>query len=296
MKVLLIGMDGGHLGIFKRGLTPFISSMIEKGQVLEIENDLISRGWLEIATGLHASETGALYDKPKGNGTTEWNLKFAFNDIKDVTDKSAGIWEKLNRLGYSVGIMNLPTVFPAPKVDGFFVSGGGGGAPVTTSIKSELCYPKDIYDELRNNNYIVDMRIPQLVIDEGLKKEKQIFEKLDEMNSRRTIAFEKLAKQYEVDFGFIVYKTSSVTVETIINGTDDIKHNDQLNKALKEYYENFDGYIKSLSISFPEAKIILTSDHGTSPVTHLVNPNILLREFGFQQRKSRSLSRLLLKV
>jgi len=60
MKVLLIGMDGAHIDVFKRGWTPFISSLIEEGNQLNIKNDLLSRGWLEIATGEHASKTGAM--------------------------------------------------------------------------------------------------------------------------------------------------------------------------------------------------------------------------------------------
>lgn len=287
MKVLLIGMDGGHIEMFNRGLTPFITSMIEKGEVVSIENDLMSRGWLEIATGLHASETGALYDKPKGNGTTDWNLKFAFKDIKDNVVRAEGIWDKINRLGYSVGVMNLPTVFPAPKVNGFFVSGGGGGAPVTTKIKQDLCYPPDIYNDLVKDDYIVDMRIPQLVMDEGLTEERQIFRQLDEMNRRRTEAFKSLAKRFKIDFGFLIYKTSSVTVETIVNGSKDYSSKD-LYPGLKDYYNNFDNYIKSLKETFPEAKIILTSDHGTVPVSHLVNPNIILKDLGFQKMRPKS--------
>ena len=195
MKVLLIGMDGAHIDVFKRGWTPFISSLIEKGNQLNIKNDLLSRGWLEIATGKHASITGAMYDNPKINKTHKWNLKFSINDIPGLGIDIKPIWQVLNEKGYRVGVMNLPTVFPSPKVDGFFVSGGGGGAPVVEQAIPELCYPKEILNILKKNDYIVDERTVQLVVDKKLDTPDLIMGELANKNSKRTKSFIELANE-----------------------------------------------------------------------------------------------------
>ena len=285
MKILLIGLDGGHKEIFNRGWTPFITQSIRKGQRIKVFNNLVSRGWLEIVTGNDAETTGALYDKPSGDGTLNWNLKFSFGDSKLYDKSVSSLWEDLNLMGVKVGIMNVPTIFPAPKVDGFFVSGGGGGAPVTTTIQKQLCYPEDIFLGLRHDNYIVDQRIPELVNDANLTTSESIFSELDRMNEIRTRSFTRLSHQFNIDFGFLVYKTSSVTVETILNSE---KHINPIgiNNEAKKYYNNLDNYIKQLSIEFPETTIILTSDHGTVERTHSFNPNILLQKTGLQLKKN----------
>jgi predicted AlkP superfamily phosphohydrolase/phosphomutase len=292
MKVLLVGMDGAHVDVFKRGWTPFISSLIENGTTFDIKNDLVSRGWLEVATGQHASITGAMYDNPKMNGSYEWNLKFSINDIPGINESVKPIWQVLNDNGYRVGVMNLPTVFPSPAVDGFFVSGGGGGAPVVEKAIPELCYPKSILSVLEKNDYIVDERTVQLVIEKKLDTPELIFNELANKNSKRTTSFIELSKGSDVDFGFVVYKTSSVTAETILvpewkkKVNQDKSVDEETISALKNYYSKFDNEIKRLHEAFPEAKIIFTSDHGTIARTHSVNLNVFLQQYKYQNSKT----------
>jgi predicted AlkP superfamily phosphohydrolase/phosphomutase len=302
MKVLLIGMDGAHLEVFNRGWTPFISSLIEKSNKLNIKNDLFSRGWLEIATGEHASTTGAMYDNPKINGTHEWNLKFSINDIPGIGERVKPLWQVLNENGYKVGIMNLPTVFPAPKVDGFFVSGGGGGAPVVEKAIPELCYPDEILSTLSKNDYIVDERTVQLVVDKKLDTPDLMMSELAHKNSKRTKSFIELANMYEIDFGFVVYKTSSVTAETlvapewkkVVNKEPDVDK--ETIEALKDYYQKFDNEIKKLKEAFPDSEIIFAADHGTIARTHSVNLNKFLQKYEFQKpaNSSKNLKKLLI--
>tara|TARA_B100001063_G_scaffold73711_1_gene67923 strand:+ start:7584 stop:9050 length:1467 start_codon:yes stop_codon:yes gene_type:complete len=288
MKVLLIGMDGAHIDAFNRGWTPFISSLISSGEQLNIKNDLLSRGWLEIATGKHASVTGAMYDKPKVDGTLLWGTEFSINDIPGLNTSVKPIWDALNEKGYSVGVMNLPTTFPAPSVNGFFVSGGGGGAPVTQEATKDLCYPPECLPLLHESGYIVDDRLYQLIVDKKLTSGSEIFSRLAYKNKKRTESFLKLDEKYKVDFGFIVYKTSSVFAETILNTEwlrrKNIKNNpdDDIVDSVRSYYECFDNEIKALHQKYPSSEFIFVSDHGTTLRTHSVNPNIFLQDKGYQ--------------
>lgn len=288
MKVLLIGMDGAHRAAFDRGWTPFIQGMIENGTSFNPYNDLISRGWLEIATGEHASFTGAMYDKPMANGTHQWSYKFSLGDVPNLGKKIKPIWQKLNERGFKVGIMNLPTVFPAPKVNGFFVSGGGGGASVVSDPTPELCYPNNVKKTLEKHGYIVDCRMEQIILKRGLKSPSEITEFFKNMNNTRTDSFINLALEHKIDFGFLVYKTTSVNVETMINPelkkkSLGLKNYDKsIINACREYYSSFDNNIRRLSQEFPDSEIIFVSDHGHTPKLYSFNPNVLLQKLNFQ--------------
>lgn len=293
MKVLLIGMDGCHKEVFERGWTPFISRMLEKQRHLDIENDLLSRGWLEISLGEHAKRTTALYDKPKANGSLEWSTEFSMPQVPDLGIDIKSLWQKLNEQGASIGVVNVPTTFPAPEVNGFFISGGGGGAPVTEAATEALCYPKDIVPLLTENGYIVDDRLYQLVVEKKLDTPAKILKRLTHKNDRRTASFLALNERFDVDFGFIVYKTASVITETLFNAEQSRRRNSQ-NKpdedainAIRAYYEAFDNQIRKLVEQTSSSEVIFVSDHGTTKRTHSVNPNILLQEHRLQEVESK---------
>ena len=288
MKTLLIGMDGAQQATFQRGWTPFAQSLLEQGHSLDLWENLISRGWTEIITGQHGVVTGALYDRPDMDGSHSWSLRFKLDDIPGYGNQIKPLWQSLNEAGIRVGIMNVPTAFPAPRVDGFFVSGGGGGGPVLQDPLPELCHPKDILQDLLDLGYIVDERLGSLLAEKGLYEAGAFFGRLREKNEKRTKAFIYLAKKHEVDFGFVVYKSSSNIAEFLL-----LPELERLSKqgntgtsalvdAVGEYYRAFDQELERLVKAFPGAEIILASDHGMAARRFLVNPNAFLVEEGFQ--------------
>lgn len=292
MKVLLIGMDGCHEEVFKRGWTPFVSARAKSMQQLDIDTDLISRGWLEIALGVHGKDTKAVYDRPKLDGSYAWTKKFSLPDVPSLGRSVKPIWQKLNEQGITVGILNVPTTYPAPEVNGFFVSGGGGGAPVVQSPTIELCRPKEILPDLLDYGYIVDERMYELVVNNKLSSAEKILNRMAKKNERRTDSFIKLNKKFNVDFGFVVYRTASVVAESLLMGEFSRRRNsanqpdDLTVQAAEKYYRNFDAQIQRLAEAFPNAELVFVSDHGTAEVTHKINPNILLQEQGLQSKSA----------
>ena len=294
MRTLMIGMDGVQAETFQRGWTPYISSLIEQGEQLQLKEDLISRGWDEILTGQHALTTGALYDRAALNGTHEWSTKFKINDILGLGIKVKPIWQVLNERGYRVGIMNVPTTAPAPAVDGFFVSGGGGGAATMQEVTAEQCHPEEIIPVLNDLGYIPDERPPSLFGEKKLYRPKDLFARLEKMVEKRTEAFIKLSKNDEIDFGFIVYKSSTVMAEIFclpewerhLTGAKEV--NTELLEAIKHFYQHLDGQVKLLVEFFSNPEVILVSDHGIAVTKWHVNINTFLREQGFQKTSSGS--------
>lgn len=296
MKTLVIGVDGASIETFNRGWTPYIESLIKKGYQLDLTEDLVSRGWVEVFTGKHALETGALYDLPMANGNLQWTTKFNIENIPGWGIDTRPIWQVLNEKGYSVGIMNVPTTFPAPKVDGFFVSGGGGGASVVKDVTSELCYPKDIVNYLHSIGYIVDERMPELYENKCASADGMV-SRFILKNKKRTEAFIQLSKEKNVDFGFVVYKTSSVMMEFFTVPELDKEQKEEKNvdanllRLSQEYYQVFDKQIKELVESFEGAEVIFVSDHSEVKTSFEINANCFLQQSGFQKKQKKNISR-----
>lgn len=289
MKLVLIGMDGGHLEAYQRGWTPFLESLLGNAKHAEISEDLIGRGWSKIITGEPGSVTGAIYDRPELNGTHDWSLKFSLKDIPGIGDSTDTIWSKLNARGFKVGIMNVPTAFPASQVNGFFISGGGGGGAVVQKPTADLCHPPEICDYLVQMGYVVDERLGSMLAEKKLYKADDFFERYAHKNNRRTKAFVDLSKQFGIDFGFVVYKSSSNIAEFLLLpelASAKIEHRtaaSELTCAIKSYYSHFDDEIKTIYESFPDAELVFVSDHGMAVREYSFNPNKLLQKLGLQK-------------
>jgi len=293
MKMLVIGMDGVCLDTFDRGWTPFIKSLLDKGEKLHLKEDLISRGWSEVVTGKHAIETGALYEGPTGRGSLDWTESFKIADVPGLGEKVKPLWQVLNERGYKVGVMNVPTTFPAPKVDGFLVSGGGGGGPTSQDVAPEQCYPSSLSARLNGMGYILDERRPTLLFEKGLYAPADFFARLREKNDKRTQAFIELASEFGIDFGFIVYKSSTVTTETMLIseleklsiGKGEVNHD--FIKQSEIFYRELDENVRSLVEKYNEAELLLISDHSMVINRYSVNANEFLVEIGYQVKDKR---------
>ena len=55
MELLIIGIDGGDERIIRGMDMPFLQSLIEKSHSRKLTEDIYSRGWAEIMTGLTLS-------------------------------------------------------------------------------------------------------------------------------------------------------------------------------------------------------------------------------------------------
>ena len=119
MKILTIGLDGGEKRIFQSMPMPNLHKILEQNVCLNVVEDLWSRGWAEILSGVHGRESGAFYAKPRLDGTHETTAMFNVSDYL-LNSELQPLWSDLSDKGYIVGFMNLPTTIPAQKVNGFF--------------------------------------------------------------------------------------------------------------------------------------------------------------------------------
>ncbi|WP_374088828.1 alkaline phosphatase family protein [Methylomicrobium lacus] len=289
MKYLLIGIDGCQEEHFYRFDMPFMQGMFSQGQKVDLTEDLISRGWAEICTGLHATDSGAYYERAVMNGTHEWTTSYNLLAEKKNNTSIPTLWEVLNSQGYSVGIMNVPTTNPAPEINGFFVSGGGGGRKVEDEVDPSQCHPKSIKEKLDSLGYISDERISSLLFEKNLYEEKDFFARLQLMTEKRIESYLALNKEFDVDFGFVVFR-SVVVLENIFSSeiakylAGDIHTNKILIDHIKAFYSHLDSCIEKLCVGLGVDKIGFVSDHGTVLQKYSVNLNVFLLENKFQQK------------
>ena len=102
----------------------------------------------------------------------------------------------------------------------------------------------------------------------------------------------ELASSYEIDVGFLIYKSSVVIAESLVlpevassqrtGGMLD----DNLMKEAEEFYRQFDCDVKRLIEGCSAEEVLFVSDHGYVVPEISFNPNEALRKLGFQTRAS----------
>ena len=247
-------------------------------------------------TGRRPSQTGALYIRPDKQSPSLLSLRYSLADMQANPDV-VPLWQRINQLGGRVGIMNIPTTYPAPEVEGFFVSGAGGGLNRVEGIPDEMCFPRSIKSVLENHQYILDLRLGAT----PYRDPHLLCRRIDEMMARRTAAFVELARTEAVDFGFIGFRGTTVLqylamyeIESLL--TTGKTATPYWQPLLASHYRLLDEQIAHLMDSLQPSHVILTSDHGCVPWQFNNNINGKLLELGLVGRHTairRSIKKIL---
>jgi predicted AlkP superfamily phosphohydrolase/phosphomutase len=153
---LIIGLDGATFDLIeplvRAGHLPTIGRLIASGAHGPLQawpNMTSPAAWTSMVTGYNSGKH-AIYHF----GTTppqrdaEWRPTTAADRKKDP------FWMLLSAAGQQVGIINVPTTYPADPVNGFMLAGMD-----TPSVRSPgFAYPSDLRDELRRLgiDYVLD--------------------------------------------------------------------------------------------------------------------------------------------
>jgi len=287
MKQLIIGIDGGTRDIFERMPMPFLHERIHDYSGPELEIDLLSRGWAEQISGTYAHAHKGFYVFPKLDGTRDFLFKYSLDDLVSHTDVTP-IWDMVGQKGAKVGIMNIPTTFPAPEVDGFFVSGAGGGLNKVEGIPSAMCFPQSLCKDLADLGYILDIRLGTSEIS-SLNK---LFNELMKMAEIRTSAFLTSCKGTQPDFSFLVFRHLSVIqylgmseIEAYLDQEQKRQVSEVWQNRLEEFYSHFDGLLRKITETLNPEHLIFSSDHGIGSTKEYCNPNAFLQDNGYQKKR-----------
>ncbi|MGC6582162.1 MAG: alkaline phosphatase family protein [Akkermansiaceae bacterium] len=306
MKHLVIGIDGGTERILRYFEMPFTKELIEKSRMRELQEDVWSRGWAEMYTGMHARETRAFYELPNLDGTHRFNRKFGYRTASE-NPQTRFLWDELDEKGVKSLFMNIPTTYPAPKLKhGVFVAGAGGGLNDVSTIPDGLCQPPESKEILEDAGYVVDLRYGP----SGIKELEVLFQKLNEMMVKRAEGFVKLAKQYGSEFGFLAFRATTIVqyvamseIEMIIGDLEmpeigQAADERPIHALIKEHYRELDRALEHLFTELQPEHFILTADHGHVPFLKRANMTPLLVELGFQKeaKAGKSIKKMISKM
>lgn len=292
MKLLMIGIDAAYHEIFQFMPTPYIRNLMESLEDVPVVEDLWGRGWAKILGGVSAHEINAYYTRPDFN-VPGCNSTQSFKVDGFLSAGVETLWERLNNNGYSVGFMNVPGTAPAPKVDGFFVSGAGAGLSTDGAISPHLYYPDTVRLSLEKNDYIFDTRfVASKIIDN-----EKFIRRLKLMAERRTDTYIALSKSHPVDVGFIAYMCTTRIQYLAMREIELMKKTDEsewtiFQKNIADLYKCFDSCVKKLVEHLNPENIMLVSDHGQSPYLYDIDLSVFLRDHGWLKNVSKTKSGL----
>ena len=280
LKNIIIGIDGGDLEILRRLSLPTFERIFSEGVARSLPSESFTRGWSTILTGQGAGEHGGMFNRPELKGY----LTTVIYGGKDFAKNPAlrPLWKELNERGLSVGFLNVPTTFPAPEVDGFFISGAGGGRSLSWP---EMGRPESVRGVLEAGEYVPDIRLDSSAYDSF----QRFLGDLARMTQLRGRQFSRLLQHYRPDFGFVCFVGPDRVQHALFRNLeallDEHAPAPPLAQELKAYYRELDAAVAELMADFPGANFVLVSDHGHAAYRRTINLNQLLEQGAFIERR-----------
>ena len=168
-------------------------------------------------------------------------------------------------------MVNVPGSYPPEKIKGIIISG-----LLTPSEESEYTYPPDLKKDLVKDK-LGDFEFEQIAADDlpkGLLARhapKKLVEMANKATESHTTVTLNLLNQYEWDFAMVVFR-----------GTDDVQHLLWGKEDLVfSCYQKADECLGKIQDAFPDAVILLVSDHGFGAPKKYVYVNNVLYNAGY---------------
>lgn len=299
MKLLVIGIDGGDAHILQNMPMPTFHQLQKELVRLDITEDLWSRGWAHILCGQHGRESGAFYTKPVLGQVGKFTQSYKGSDYGQNSHLTP-LWQVCEAANIRGGFMNIPTTMPAPAMpEGFLVSGAGGGFSGSggSGIPDAVTNRPEIKAILAESRYIFDTRFRA----SGIREFSAFVERVNEMQKRRTAVFTQLAKQYDLQFGFVAFMALRAVQYLVLSEIYRLIENGHpqtaMHKQIQTVYQRQDEMIDTLIAELAPDKIMFVSDHGMSPYKYSMNLAPFLTQIGaaFPKTGGQGLTRTLIK-
>jgi predicted AlkP superfamily phosphohydrolase/phosphomutase len=291
-RVLLIGIDGATFDVLdpliEQGVMPVLGRLIASGVRATLRSTvpaLTPPAWTSLVSGRGPGAHGIFDFFRKDTAASQF---FRFLTSRDVSCPT--MWSLANDAGLRSTVLNFPLTFPAPKVAGFVVPGG-----FMPWRQLRLgCHPEGLLDRLRTlpsfnaRELALDMSQEAKAI-EGCKEEE--YEPWIDMHIRRERQWVDIARYLDGE------QPSDFTA-VMFDGTDKIQHlcwrfidpalsgdatsdwERRIRDRCRAYFQELDVRIGELCETFPDATVIVASDHGFGPQVRTFFVNRWLESIG----------------
>jgi len=243
-KTLVLSIDSGcweYLSpVMDRGQMPHVARLIERGVHGVLESTMPPITPVAFSTLITGTNPGK-------HGIFDWTVRSADGKMQPASAalrRVAPFWHYLNQAGVRVGLFNIPMTYPVQPIEGFLVP----GITVPEGARN-LTYPPDALSviEDRYGPYAVD--VPRSLLDDGVGSYHRAWIEYEQMQTDAALT---LMDEYRVDV--LAFNYASL---------DRINHFSPQKADLEDVLINIDRQIGRFLARYPEANVILMSDHGS---------------------------------
>jgi predicted AlkP superfamily phosphohydrolase/phosphomutase len=269
-QLTIVGLDAATFDVIdpmiEAGELPNLQRVFgegSRGVLRSTTHPLTTQAWTTMLTGVKAGRHG-MWDFTERD-ETGYHLRLVNGSFRGAP----AIWELLSAADRRVGIINVPFTWPAPELNGFFISGLDAAAR-----EYRMTYPDAIAAEMRD-------RYGDLLFDHGPQLDKDGY--VDANKMRATIEQKVdcalwLAERYEPELLMVVFMAA-----------DHMQHygwieweEKGLDSRVAEVYRALDDALGSfLEFAGPDRDVLVVSDHGAGRMKGVVNLNAWLAQNGW---------------
>jgi len=264
-KKVIIGIDGVPVDLIRdladRGRMPNVESLLSEGEMSAMRAaipEISNVNWSSIVTGKNPGEHGIFGFTDLIKGTYTIN----FPDRRAL--KASPFWEDEER---RYVILNVPAMYPAPEINGIFVSG------FVSPQLGKAVSPDSTLNVLEKMDYQVD------VDSEKAHKSKRLFlDQLFETLEKREKAYKHFWEE-KWDVFMLVFTGSDRLEHFLFDAYIDEEH--EYHERFVEYFEEVDRIIGDIVDRLGEDdELVMLSDHGMELIKENVNLNKVLEDEG----------------
>ena len=261
VNTIVLGLDGANWDLLnpwlENGDLPNIKSLTESGTAADLQSCLpptTCPNWRCYSTGKNPGNLGVYWwEKIDTNART-------LSTPTSQSFKSANYWDYLGEDGYSTGVLNLPMTYPPlPMENGYLVAGGPGseqqGYTTPASLESTL--------EARGYRLRPDSPVTS-------KSDRAAAADIVDLIDERLQTFQWLLTNWDVDVAHCTVFYINV-----------LQHFFWRDDPTAEAWQVIDRHIGEFRNQFPDATLLLMSDHGCAEIDTMFYANSWLEQEGF---------------
>jgi len=266
-RCVVVGVDGfsfNHIRtLADQGLMPNVSALLAEGAAARLISSTPWQtpvGWTTYSTGVNPGRHGIF---------GWWTPDPESGELRPSSGsrvERARIWETLSAAGLRVGVLNVPMTYPARPVHGFLVAGLDSPS-FTPEMDDLFAWPRSLMSDLAAAGVEYQL-MPAMPAGEPLPAIAQCWARAERERLR---AAEVLTERFQPDF-----------LQVNLFLTDYLAHRAPVDDpSFILGYQVADEIIGRLrALATPEARFIVMSDHGSTPIERFVMMHNLLRDLG----------------
>lgn len=285
-KLILLGWDAASWDLLipwiDKGYLPHLKALMDQGVYGDLHSTPLPvspAAWTTIITGKNPAKHG-VYDWFSRNENS-----YEVSYVHTGQIKTGTVWNYLNQAGLSVGVFNLPMLYPAVPLDGFMLS--GLAAPGAHSDR--FSFPADLVREIEAAIGPYWNTEPEIY---QYGQEQSYFENVLGWLEYQKQTIDYLFTHHPCDVYWLVFMQPDHIQHKFWRYMDesypgyDPDYDSRFRDSILSIYQRLDSMLGEWRSAFgDDTSYVLVSDHGAGAVHGVMYINRWLREMGYLHLK-----------